>query len=132
MSNTVRKDNHDRIFKEGLKKKSIEAYYGFDCYHCVGIDKRELINKIAKKELKKEIEAMEKFKTAKQLEAETNIGNLVKDKYSAKKFEYKEEDFYKKLLFNLDRFTQLENKEIIEDLDGEYVLFSDVLKLFNS
>lgn len=29
---------------------------------------------------------------------------------------------------NLDRFTNLSNGEMLEDLDGEYVLFSDVIK----
>ena len=33
-------------------------------------------------------------------------------------------------IYNLDRFTILDNKELIEDLDGEYVLFSSVLNLF--
>ena len=46
----------------------------------------------------------------------------------AKNFEYKEEDYVNKIVYNLDRFTHLENGEILEDLDGEYVLFSDVLK----
>jgi len=49
--------------------------------------------------------------------------------YSAEKFEYKEEDYWIKQINNLDRFTHLENGEILEDLDGEYVLFSDVLKV---
>ena len=34
------------------------------------------------------------------------------------------------LVYSLDRFTILDNKELIEDLDGEYVLFSSVLNLF--
>ena len=34
------------------------------------------------------------------------------------------------LIYTLDRVTILENKELIEDLDGEYVLFSSVLNLF--
>ena len=34
------------------------------------------------------------------------------------------------LVYSLDRFTILDNKELIEDLDGVYVLFSSVLNLF--
>lgn len=49
--------------------------------------------------------------------------------YSTEKFEYKEQDYVNKIVYNLDRFTHLENGEILEDLDGEYVLFSDVLKV---
>ena len=35
-----------------------------------------------------------------------------------------------KEVYNLDRFTVLPNGETLEDLDGEYVLFSSVLNLF--
>ena len=44
------------------------------------------------------------------------------------------EQFYKPssnpndIISNLDRYTSLSNGEMIEDLDGEYVLFSDVIK----
>lgn len=34
------------------------------------------------------------------------------------------------LVYTLDRFTILPNGEALEDLDGEYVLFSSVLNLF--
>lgn len=33
-------------------------------------------------------------------------------------------------IYSLDRFTILPNGETLEDLDGEYVLFSSVLNLF--
>ena len=33
-------------------------------------------------------------------------------------------------VYSLDRFTILPNGETLEDLDGEYVLFSSVLNLF--
>jgi hypothetical protein len=59
MSNTFRKDKNNKIFKEGLKKKSIEAHYRCQCYHCVGADKNDLIDKIAEKELKTEIEYLD-------------------------------------------------------------------------
>lgn len=55
MSNTFRKDKHNKVFKEGLKKKSIEAYYRCNCYYCVGGDKNDTIEKIAEKEMKEEI-----------------------------------------------------------------------------
>ena len=35
-------------------------------------------------------------------------------------------------LYKLDRFTLLLDNSLLEDLDGEYVLFSDVLKLFSA
>lgn len=58
--------------------------------------------------------------------------NELEQFYSTKNFEYKNEDYVNKIVYNLDRFTHLENGEILEDLDGEYVLFSDVLKLFSA
>ena len=36
----------------------------------------------------------------------------------------------KKDIYSLDRFTLLSNGSMLEDLDGEYVLFSSVLNLF--
>jgi hypothetical protein len=43
------------------------------------------------------------------------------------------EEFYKPSsikdnIYNLDRFSLLNNGEILEDLDGEYVLFNDLIK----
>lgn len=59
MSNTLRKDKHDKIFKEGIKKKSTEAHYRCDCYYCVGADKNDIVDKIAEKEMKEEIRTVE-------------------------------------------------------------------------
>ena len=69
---------------------------------------------------------MNKYKTIHQNKSE------LEQFYSAKNFEYKEEDYINNFVYSLDRFTHLENGEILEDLDGEYVLFSDVLKLFSA
>lgn len=57
MSNTIRKDKNGKKFKEGLKKK--EVGYRCSCHYCVGVDRNELIDKIAEKELKTEIKNLE-------------------------------------------------------------------------
>ena len=56
--------------------------------------------------------------------------NITENKYSAKNFEYKIEDYINKVVYSLDRFTPLTNGQMLEDLEGEYVLFSSVLNLF--
>ena len=38
----------------------------------------------------------------------------------------------KENIFKIDRFTPLKNGEMLEDLDGEYILFEDVLKLLSN
>ncbi len=38
----------------------------------------------------------------------------------------------KNKIIDLDRFTPLKNGEMLEDLDGEYVLLEDVLALFSA
>ena len=42
----------------------------------------------------------------------------------------KSEDNKKEQLESLTRFTPLSNSEMLEDIEGEYVLFSSVLNLF--
>lgn len=59
MSNTIRKDKHDKLFKEGLKKK--EGHHRCDCHYCVGVDKNMLVDKIAKKEMKEEVRIIENW-----------------------------------------------------------------------
>lgn len=48
MSNTYRKDREGKIYKESLKKKC--ARYKCRCRYCLG--KKDIVDKIAKKELK--------------------------------------------------------------------------------
>lgn len=57
MSNTYRKDRNGKAYKEGLKKK--DGGYRCTCHYCVGVDKKELVEKIAKKEMKEEIKTVE-------------------------------------------------------------------------
>jgi len=60
MSNTYRKDKHDKKYKEGLKKE--KPQYRCNCWHCIGYTtelKHELIDKIAKKEMTEEIRVIE-------------------------------------------------------------------------
>jgi hypothetical protein len=53
MSNTIRRDKHDKKHKEGLKKK--DSVWRCSCHYCVGADRKELVDKIAEKELKTEL-----------------------------------------------------------------------------
>ena len=50
MSRTIRKDKNGKSYKESLKKK--EARYKCRCEYCTGVDKNNLCEKIAEKELK--------------------------------------------------------------------------------
>lgn len=66
MSNTLRKDKYDKIYKEGLKKK--DRGYRCRCHYCVGVDRNELVDKISKKETKEQIiiiEAEENYEISK-------------------------------------------------------------------
>ena len=66
MSNTFRKDKHDKVYKESLKKRV--AHYKCKCERCVG--KNNTIEKIAEKklkiDLKEEIEERGDFDNPKQ------------------------------------------------------------------
>ena len=53
-----------------------------------------------------------------------------KNKYSIHFLE-KSDDNKKEQLESLPRFTPLSNSEMLEDIEGEYVLFSSVLNLFS-
>lgn len=57
MSNTIRKDINGKNYKEGLKKK--DKRYRCQCHYCVGVDRNELVDKIAEKELKEQIKTDE-------------------------------------------------------------------------
>lgn len=59
MSNTIRKDRNNKSYKEGLKKK--DGRYRCQCHYCVGVDRNELVDKIAEKELKEQIRIIETF-----------------------------------------------------------------------
>lgn len=56
MSDTLRKDRNNNIFKESLKKKSCTSRYRCRCERCVG--KKDTLDKIAEKELKTELKIM--------------------------------------------------------------------------
>ena len=53
MSRTIRKDRTGKRYKESLKKK--EARYKCRCGYCTGVDRNNLCQKIADKELKEQL-----------------------------------------------------------------------------
>lgn len=55
MSNTIRKDKNGKEYKESLKKK--DGHFRCRCEHCLG--KKDVIEKIAEKEMKEEIRVIE-------------------------------------------------------------------------
>ena len=55
MSNTIRKDKNDKEYKESLKKK--DGHFRCRCEYCLG--KKDVIEKIAEKEMKEEIRVIE-------------------------------------------------------------------------
>ena len=54
MARTIRKDRNGKRYKESLKKK--EARYKGRCEYCTGVSKNLICEKIAEKELKRQIE----------------------------------------------------------------------------
>ena len=79
---------------------------------------KNTINKEALKELEDYYKGLEEIENK----------YSAKKEYNSQKFEYNYEDYVNKIVYNLDRYTNLKNGNMLEDLDGEYVLFSDVLK----
>ena len=59
MSRTIRKDVFGNKFSESQKRKDANARYHCHCSYCTGVDRNELIEKIAEKELKTEIKFCE-------------------------------------------------------------------------
>lgn len=57
MSDTLRKDRNDNVFKESLKKKSYTSRYRCRCERCTG--KKDTLDKIAEKELVQQIKTNE-------------------------------------------------------------------------
>ena len=53
MARTIRRDRTGKRYKESLKKK--EARYKCRCEYCTGVDKNNLCEKIAEKELKEQL-----------------------------------------------------------------------------
>ena len=53
MARTIRRDRNGKRYKESLKKK--EARYKCRCGYCTGVDKNNLCEKIAEKELKEQL-----------------------------------------------------------------------------
>ena len=53
MARTIRKDRNGKRYKESLKKK--EARYKCRCEYCTGVSKNLICEKIAEKELKRQI-----------------------------------------------------------------------------
>lgn len=92
--------------------------------------KKDLIDKIAEKEMKNTIdkEALKELEDYYKGLEEIENKYSTKKEYNSQKFEYNYEDYVNKIVYNLDRYTNLKNGNMLEDLDGEYVLFSDVLK----
>ena len=59
MARTIRKDRNGKRYKESLKKK--EAQYKCRCGYCTGVDKNNLCEKIADKELKEQLKDDDKY-----------------------------------------------------------------------
>ena len=55
MSNTIRKDKNGKEYKESLKKK--DGHFRCRCEHCLG--KKDVVEKIAQKEMKEEVRVIE-------------------------------------------------------------------------
>ena len=55
MSNTTRKDKNGKEYKESLKKK--DGHFRCRCEHCSG--KKDVVEKIAQKEMKEEVRVIE-------------------------------------------------------------------------
>ena len=53
MARTIRRDRTGKKYKESLKKK--EARYKCRCEYCTGVSKNLICEKIAEKELKRQI-----------------------------------------------------------------------------
>ena len=53
MSRTIRRDKNGKRYKESLKKK--DARYKCRCGYCTGVSKNLICEKIAEKELKRQI-----------------------------------------------------------------------------
>ena len=124
MSNTLRRD---KIAEKELKtetkdmenywtihesKNDLEQFWIFDAGSIDGriLTPEELLgNQITKKEFYKN---REEEKLIRENQGKEYLRTETKDVYS------------------LDRFTILDNGETLEDLEGEYVLFSSVLNLF--
>ena len=53
MSRTIRRDRTGKRYKESLKKK--EARYKCRCEYCTGVSKNLICEKIAEKELKRQM-----------------------------------------------------------------------------
>ena len=55
MSNTIRKDKNGKEYKKSLKKK--DGHFRCRCEYCLG--KKDVIEKIAEKEMKEEVRVIE-------------------------------------------------------------------------
>ena len=57
MSNTIRRDKYNKIFKESLKKHSGKTRCR--CEYCMDVERNRVSDKIAKKEMKEEVRVMQ-------------------------------------------------------------------------
>ena len=86
------------------------------------------INEISEYQNKQDLEQFYDI-TLKPCKKECVFEARCKNKYSIHFLE-KSEDNKKEQLESLPRFTPLSNSKMLEDIEGEYVLFSSVLNLF--
>lgn len=96
-------------------KSELEQFWIFDAGMIDGriLTPEELLgNKITKEEF---------YKNMKE-------GKLI-NQYSAKEFE---KDYWIKQINNLQRYSPFNSSELVEDIDGKYILLSDALNLFSA
>ena len=75
---------------------------------------------------------LEQFYSAEKLKQKEHLNRIIALQESVIKSYEKTEDKAILKINSLDRFTPLSNSEMLEDIEGEYVLFSSVLNLFSA
>lgn len=136
MSNTFKHKDKGKYHNKVLKYNDVcdSTKNMWDRHNSdISEDKQELFkikNKIAKKELKIELKNMEQYKTIHQNKQDLN--QFFSESIVEKMKPLQLLNNLKQELFTLDRFTPLNNSEMLEDIDGEYVLISSVLNLFSA
>lgn len=75
---------------------------------------------------------LEQFYSAEKLKEIERLNRIITLQESVIKSYERNEDKAVILINSLDRFTPLSNSKMLEDIEGEYVLFSSVLTLFSA
>ena len=75
---------------------------------------------------------MEKYHTIHENKNDLEQFYSAQREYNSQNFEYKEEEYVNKIVYSLQRYSPFNSSELVEDIDGKYVLLSDVLNLFSA